>query len=421
MPTLIEVREEIAAKAKDLHDIFEQAGPDRDLSKAEALKSLADPAARAAEVKRRNDELTALGKKRDELVEQDGIAANARKEHEWANNPAGSIQHPAQAGGSGDGTAATRKPIVTPGKVFTDSAEYKAWTAGSRLNASVEMPDVYGFKATFDTGTATLTGYDRQAFVTLGVQRLTVADLLAQGRTTQPTIRYPQEDTFTNAATTVAEGGTKPEASWDTSEQDAPVRKIAVTSKVTDEMFADFPLMQDYIDNRMRYMVGLQEEAQLLNGNGTAPNIRGILQTSGIQTQAKGADAVPTAIYKAMVLVESVGFFMPDGYVTHPLDWQDVRTLQDANGNYIWGHPALPGPDRIWGLPVVVTTSIAQNTGLIGAFRLGAQVFYRQGIMVESTNSNEDDFKKNLIAIRAEQREALAVYRPKAFSTVTGI
>jgi HK97 family phage major capsid protein len=421
MPALTDVREEIAARAKELHDIFEQAGPDRDLSKAESLKSLADGAARAAEVKRRNDELTALGKKRDELVAQDQIADNARKEHEWATRPASGMQHPAQAAGGGDGSAASAKSKKSPGALFTESPEYKGWTHGSRQTASVEIDGPYGFKATFDTPTATLTGYDRQAFVTLGVQRLTVADLLAQGRTTQPTIRYPQEDTFTNAATTIAEGGLKPEATWDTSEQDAPVRKIAVTSKVTDELFADFPAMQDYIDNRMRYMVGLTEEAQLLNGNGTAPNIRGILQTSGIQTQAKGADPTPTAIYKAITLIASVGFFDADGVVLHPLDWQDIRTLQDANGNYIWGHPAEMGPERIFSLPVVKTTSMTQNTGLVGAFRLGAQVFYRQGIMVESTNSNEDDFKRNLIAIRAEQREALAVYRPKAFATVTGI
>ena len=201
----------------------------------------------------------------------------------------------------------------------------------------------------------------------------------------------------------------------------SPVRKIAVSAKVTDEMFADFPTIQSYINARLPQMVQLREDGQLLTGNGTAPNLRGILNISGILTQAKGADPVPDAVYKAMIQIMATGFFVPDGVVMHPLDWQDVRLLRTADGLYIWGSPAENGPERIWGLPVVVTTVLTQNTGLVGAFQLGAQIFYRQGITVESTNSNEDDFKKNLIALRAEQREALVVYRPKAFCTVTGI
>jgi HK97 family phage major capsid protein len=287
--------------------------------------------------------------------------------------------------------------------------------------ATVEVPRV-GFKATFTTSGATVTGYDRQpGVITLGTQRPSVADLLARGQTTQNTIRYLQEDTFTNAATTVAEGGTKPEASFDTSEVDAPVRKIAVTAKVTDEIFNDFPAIASYIDERLPLMVVMAEDAQLLTGDGNAPNLTGLLNVSGILTQAKGADPTPDAVYKAMVQIMATGFFMPDGAVFHPLDWQDVKLLRTADGMYIWGSPADAAPDRIWGLNVVITTAITQNTALVGAFKLGAQIFYRQGITVEATNTNSDDFVKNLITIRAEQREALAVYRPKAFCTVTGV
>jgi HK97 family phage major capsid protein len=257
--------------------------------------------------------------------------------------------------------------------------------------------------------------------VMVGTERLTIADLLAQGQTNENTIRYVKEDTFTNAATTVTEGATKPEAAFDTSEVDAPVRKIAVTAKVTDELFADFPAMRDYIDNRLRYMVGLTEEVQLLTGDGNAPNITGILTTSGIQTQAKGSDPTPDAVYKAITKVRTVGFFEPDGVVFHPNDWTDIRLLKTLDGIYIWGSPMDMGPERIWGLPVVVTTGMTENTALVGAFRLGAQIFRREGIRVEATNTNSDDFVKNLITIRAEERLALAVYRPKAFATVTGI
>jgi hypothetical protein len=245
---------------------------------------------------------------------------------------------------------------------------------------------------------STLTEYDRQpGMVMIGQQALTIADLISQGETTMNTIRYVREDTYTNAATTVAEGGTKPEAAFDTSEVDAPVRKIAVTGKVTDEMFGDFPVIRDYVNNRLQFMVAQQEEAQILLGNGTPPNIQGIETTSGIQTQAAGTDPLPDAVFKAITKIASVGFFQADG------------------------HPADPGPNRLWGLPVVATVAQTQHTAFVGAFKLGAQVFRRQGITLETTNSNVDDFVKNLITIRAEERLALAVYRPLAFCTVTGL
>lgn len=331
-----------------------------------------------------------------------------------------------------NGGAADRKGFKTLGELFAESQAVRGWkgqrgevsTFGETENPwrSFAEAKQAELKATFDTAGSTFTGYDRQpGIVLVGTQAPMVSDLFAKATTTQNTIRYPQEDTFTNAATTVAEAAAKPEASFDTSEVDAPVRKIAVTAKVTDELFADFPALAGYVNARLPYMVQLTEDAQLLTGNGTPPNLRGILNTAGIQTQAKGADPVFTAAYKAMVLILSVGFFTPDGFVFNPLDWQDLVTTQDTTGRYIWGNPQDTSVMRLWGLPVVTTMTMTQNTALCGSFQLGAQIFYRTGLTLESTNSNEDDFKKNLIAIRAEQREALAVYRPKAFCSITGV
>lgn len=53
---------------------------------------------------------------------------------------------------------------------------------------------------------------------------------------------------------------------------------------------------------------------------------------------------------------------------------------------------------------------------LTGAFKLGAQLFDRWDARVEVGYVN-DDFTKNLVTILAEERLALAVYRPEAFIT----
>jgi HK97 family phage major capsid protein len=413
--TTVDLRGRLDHLNKTMAKALEQAGPTYDFSKVDDdVLEGASPAEKLEKFQQMDREANELG---EELDRRGGFEAAGKRIAEQGQL----APHPGHANGTRRSDAAGGA-AKTFGTVFAEDNEVKAFSPNTRINRGVTVPGLRFDAATFDTAGATLTGYERPpGMVLLGQRRLTVADLLAQGQTTQPTVRYVREDTFTNAATSVAEGATKPEASWDTSEVDAPVRKIAVTSKVTDELFADFTMIRDYIDQRMRFMVVLTEEDQLLNGNGTAPNLRGILNTSGILTQAKGADNGPDAIFKGIMKVLYTGFFDPDGVVINPTDWQGIRLLKTADGLYVWGAPSDEVTPRLWGRAAVVTPSIAAGTALVGAFRLGAQVWYREGLRVESTNANEDDFKKNLIAIRAEQREALAVYLPTAFATVTGL
>jgi len=136
------------------------------------------------------------------------------------------------------------------------------------------------------------------------------------------------------------------------------------------------------------------------------------------------------AFLDAINKIRTVGQFEPDGIVLHPNDFNTFRKLKDGNGQYYGGGPFAYGPygnggvlmqPPIWGLPVVVTTAIAEGTALVGAFKLGAQIFDREGLRVESTNTDGEDWRYNRVAVRLEERLALAVYRPLAFCEVTGI
>ncbi|MFN7139725.1 MAG: phage major capsid protein, partial [Limisphaerales bacterium] len=256
---------------------------------------------------------------------------------------------------------------------------------------------------------------------TLGLQTPTIAGLLPETETNARTIRYIREKSFTNSAAAVAENGTKPEASWDLEEIDEQVRKIAVIGRVTDEFVDDFPAVRDYVNNRLRFMVLGCEDDQLLNGNGEGVNLRGILNTPGIQTQAKGSDSNLDAIHKAITKVKTVGFLFPTAIAVHPEDWEILRLMRDDTANYYSGGPFAAVDNVLWGLPVVKTTRIARGTALVGDFVRGGQIFRRQGLTFEMSNTDADNFSKNLITFRAETRLALAIYRPLAFCTVTGI
>ena len=316
-----------------------------------------------------------------------------------------------------------------------------SFSTGDRLTFGTEVASFQNATVTeAGGGVGTIIPQYRPGIVPILFRRLTVSDLLPQGTTDSPSVIYVQETAVTNAAATVAEGAAKPQSDITTAQVTEAVRKIATTAKISDEMVNDIGYIQSYINGRLVLFVQLAEEDQLLNGNGTAPNLRGILNRSGLTAaQAVSTDTRVDAIFKEVTKIRTGAFLDPDALVLHPTDWQSIRLSKDGNGQYYaggpfgfaaYGNPAQitgdtsnlsAGGDTLWGLRVVVTPAIAQGTALVGAFQLSAQVLRREGMRVEATNSNEDDFLKNLVAVRVEERLALAVYRPAGFGTVTGL
>lgn len=339
------------------------------------------------------------------------------------------------------------KPVNTDantlGNAFITSEEYKSIIPKARQKRSIYvetniLPHQM-FRTTYSGSGDGLTGYDRvPGVVELGQQQPTVAELFMQAQTDQPTVRYMKETSYTNAADMVLEGDDKPEATFVLEEVDAAVRKAAVWTKVTDETLEDFSQIRPYIDQRLSFMLRTKIDDQLLNGSGTAPQIAGLLGTSGVQTQEMTSNTeleFAKAILKAITKVRSVGFFEPDAIVMHPSDYEKLRLAVDGNSQFYGGGffggqygTGYSDPGRLWGLRIVQTTAISQldlatpgasNKGpIVGAFKLGGAVFYRNGLSVESTNTDQDDFIMNLTTVRVEQRLALAVYRPLAFCRV---
>src|SRR6202008_3442191 len=248
-----------------------------------------------------------------------------------------------------------------------------------------------------------------------------VTDLLPQTTTTQAAVTYMEETTFTNTAAETAENTAKPEATLAYTERSVNIRTIAVILPVTVQLIADIPRAQAFLENRLGFMVRQRLERQILVGDGVAPNLTGFHHTAGINAQAKGADPTPDAVYKAMTKVRVTGQATPSGAVSHPNDWQDIRLLRTADGIYIWGSPSEAGPDRIWGLPVVQTSQETEGEALVGDFANFSELAIRQNLDIQISNSHSDYFAKNLLAIRVEMRAGLIVYRPAAFTEITGI
>jgi HK97 family phage major capsid protein len=180
--------------------------------------------------------------------------------------------------------------------------------------------------------------------------------------------------------------------------------------------------LQSNIDYRLRYGLALVEEAQLLKGSGVGNNLNGIY-TQATVFAAPIVVPAPTKIdtIRLMLLQAELALYPATGIVLHPADWAAIELTKDTTGGYIFANPQSLATPALWGRPVVATMSMTVDTALVGAFKLGAQVFDREDANVVVSTENQDDFIKNMVTIRAEERLGLAVYRPEAFIKNTNL
>jgi HK97 family phage major capsid protein len=313
------------------------------------------------------------------------------------------------------------------GQHVIDSDRVKAMNSGTRGSASlkIEMKDITSAAST--TGATAVAGNslvpaDRQAGFQQLIpdRRMTVRDLITPGETASSAIEYVVETGWTNSAAPVAEGALKPKSDIAFDLRNAPVRTLAHYFKASRQIMDDAPQLRSVIDGRLRFGLQFVEETQLLYGAGTGANIKGIIPQA-TAFAAPFAMTTPSTIdqLRLALLQASLAEYPASGIVVHLTDLAKMEVLKDTTGNYLIGNPRATLVPTLWGLPVVATQSITAGTFLVGAFKMGAQIFDRMAIEVLISTENEDDFIKNLCTVRGEERLALAVYRPGAFVTGT--
>jgi HK97 family phage major capsid protein len=402
MKTVKELQGMIAQKQSELAAIFEKAKKD---------DGYAMTPAEVEDVRSRNNELTALGRELDEAKALDEIF---QKSQEYQRNQMRAASDLPLPGKSGVGQA----PVKTLGQIFTESEEFKGYQRGKDFSLTLNGLQM-------KTVMSTSVGYAPESVrtgkeVDYAVRRPVVADLIPQTAHDQAAVKYMEETTFTNAADTAAEEGAYPESADAWTERTVSMFKIATFLPTTEEQLKYVPMAEALINNRLILFLKLAEETKLITGVGTT-DIEGFLVKSGVQSQAKGSDPTPDALYKAITKVRATGFAEPSGFVMHPNDWQDIRLLRTTDGIYIWGSPAENGPERVWGLPGVITTAETENTALLGDFQLYSELFRGSSIDIKVSDSHSDYFVKGKLAIKATEYATLAIYRAAAFCKVTGI
>jgi HK97 family phage major capsid protein len=314
---------------------------------------------------------------------------------------------------SGGGTHGGGETVASMGKQFTNSTPYANFISGSSQ------------KARFEVQNNTLTGSDanvapdrKPGIVPGDSQILTLESIFPSIPTSSNAIEYTKEDSFTNSAAEVAEGGTKAQSALTWALGTMPVSTIAHWLKISRQLADDAPALAAYVNLRMIYGVNRRVETQLGAGNGTAPNISGILDTGNF-TAHGFADAALGSTMKKFALVRKIiaslrsSGFMADAVLLHPADAAqiDIDHFQASTNAARFTTDGM-GQARLFGLPVIESNGVTEGQVVVGAFMECGTIHNREGVVVEMSDSDDDNFTKNLVTIRAERRLALTIERP---------
>lgn len=256
---------------------------------------------------------------------------------------------------------------------------------------------------------------------TLVRQRLTVADLLSPANLDGTQIVYMEEGLSAGSVKAIAEGEAAPKITYVFTEVREGVSKVAGITTVSDEMIEDLPYLAGQVNGNLVTDLEIEEERQLLRGDGVGANLKGIEKRSGVLTEA-AADITDnaSAIHRAATKISIASGKEADAVVIHPLDFEKERLRTDKNGEYVAGGPlANYGINpTIWGKTAVVTTAAVQGKPLVGAFA-SATLLRKGGVVVKTSSETGTNFEEGLVSIKAEKRLGIEVRRPSAFCIVT--
>ena len=408
MATLKQMRAEKALKSEELARIFDSV---KDMSELSSDQK--------EEIKKRNDELASLGEKITELQDLESVKNANNDDMEASKKVSGMPVY-------GEPEVDEPKSL---GQQFLESKAYSSFVDHGIKNIPMET------KTTVTTSVWTRDTIYQQVIPAIEPDPNPVLDLVDSINTDQTTYYYLRE-TATNNAAEKAEGTAAPEDAFSYSAITAPVAKFITTLPITAELLEDQAGARAYFDGRLANHVLQRLEKQFIGGNGTAPNIQGVLGTTGVNQVQYTSTAFPAnvggklrAILEGIKDIEENGKLFPDAMVMSPGAYEALAGQVDGNNNFMLGAAAQAGSPTIWGVPVVkssqIGTAVSQNADvLIGKFGggLAANHVFRRGMELQISDSAADgDFGKDILTVKASLRYASAIYKPQAFSKVEGI
>lgn len=392
------------------------------------VKSLLDGIqANLANIKAANEqyksEITILGKASDETKQKlDQMLATDSKMLEDLKELAQKV--------NGNAYGDNRRMVKTAGELFTESEQFKGMLASRQLKSGlVSVKSFYEAKdITGNTADGMTAGYPQARRIDMFAdpkQQLRIRDLLPVTPISQTSVKFIKY-TFTNNAAIVydsspspngrREGIEKPKSDMTMTEASETAETIAHWVAASKQILQDIPQLRSIINTELIYGLKFVEEEEILNGDGTAGHLNGLVtQATAYDTGLDESGDTRIDKIRRAILQARLAHYPVDGVVLSPTDWALIETTKDGENRYIIGDPRANVGPRLWGKPLVESDSMEDGYFLAGAFGMAARLYDLEQANVETSDSHGEFFTHNMIAIRAEERLILVVTRPQAF------
>lgn len=294
------------------------------------------------------------------------------------------------------------------GAQMVKSPQYEAFRTGGSTRMRLEVKNTL-------VGSDTNVAPDRKPGIVPGAsQPLTIEALYRAVPTSSNAIEFTKEASFTNSAAEAAEGGAKAESALTWALVNQPISTVAHWIKISRQLAADNAALAAYVDTRMRYGVNRRVESQLVSGDGVAPNISGFLDAGNFTAHGIADAALGTSLKKLVLIRKVIADLWNSGYVANAIvlnaaDWAQIEVdVMVSTSTGVRVAYDLSGNPRLFGIPVVQSIGMPADQFAVGDFAQHGTIYNREGVVVDMSESDSDNFTKNLITLRAERRLALA-------------
>jgi HK97 family phage major capsid protein len=300
---------------------------------------------------------------------------------------------------------------LSVGQAVTSDAAYAAFVrGGSKGNARITVNQII-------TGTSVPIFPDQdRAPIAMPRRRLLIRALLGQGRTTSSSVEYFKQTVRTNNAAVVAEGAQKAESNFTWSKETANVRTIAHWVPTSRQAMDDSGVLGSLIDGELRYGLALAEETELLYGDGTGEHLDGMVPQATPFNPALITEAMDTRydVIRHAIAQAATADLPASGIILNLNDWFAMMGIKDEEGRYIGAGPFGTLAAGLWTLPVAATNAMNPGEFLVGAFDTATTLWDRMDAEVLVSSEDRDNFIKNALTVRGEERLAFAVKKPAA-------
>ena len=283
------------------------------------------------------------------------------------------------------------------------------------------------YMATVDSGDTPARFPFRPGITPIPQEPTSVLDVLPAAMVPgQDVFEWIRESTHTAGAASRAEGAAAPESTqvWAivTNQMEDITDSIPFTERSMMKAGWLVPAVSDVLIGNIRRKF----EELVLFGDGTSPNIRGITNTTGIQTQARGTDSNIDALRKLLTKMRNAakGQYRPDWFAVNPSNLETIALLKETTtaGAYIMGPPGSTAERRLWTLRYIESAAVTANTGVVlTADPAAGEVGIGANINVQFSDSHASNFTSWITMARAKITGVVGVREVNSFGTLTAM